>query len=145
MRVQQLKLTEHQDRMTGAGVTTFPELAFFSGLLPGGTEEVFNNSLALLLGAIDHIHPPALTRLFIEAYTLASADLQRRVEPRNELATALMPSAEREARLKALLAAEDHRPDGSKAERCVGEWPPCYMRFIRMFFQDGLTGSAWGD
>ena len=86
VRVQQLNLAEHRDRMTGVGVTTFAGLAFFSGFLPGGTEEVFNNSLALpLLGSADHIHRPALRRLLIEAYTLASADLQRRVEPRNDL------------------------------------------------------------
>jgi hypothetical protein len=91
--------------MTGAGVATFAELAFFFGFLPGSTEEVFNNSLALpLLGAIDHVQRPALRRLFTEAYTLSSADLQRRVEPCNELAAAQMPPAEREARLKALLA-----------------------------------------
>ena len=105
VRVVQLKLTEHQGRMTAAGVTTFAELAFFSGFLPGGTEDVFNTSLALpLLGAADHVQRPALRRLFIEAYTLSSADLQRRVEPRNELAAAPMPPAEREARLKNLLA-----------------------------------------
>ena len=54
VRVVQLKLTEHQERMTAAGVTTFAELAFFSGYQPGGTEEVFNTSLATpLLGSAD--------------------------------------------------------------------------------------------
>jgi hypothetical protein len=49
VRAQQLNLTEHLERMAAAGVTTFANLAFFSAFLPGGTEEVFNTSLALPL------------------------------------------------------------------------------------------------
>jgi hypothetical protein len=97
--------------MLAAGVTTFAQLSFFSGYHPGGAEDVFNDALAApLLGDGKHVHRPALRRLFVEAYTLAAADLQKRVEPRSDLHTAPMPAAEREACLRALL----HRLPGMK-------------------------------
>jgi len=104
LRVSQLGLKEHETRFVEAGVATFAQLAFFSGYSPGGAEEVFNDTLAApLLGDGKHVHRPALRRLFVEAYTLAAADLQKRVEPRSDLHPSPMPSAEREARLQALL------------------------------------------
>jgi hypothetical protein len=87
-----------------AGVKTFAQLAFFSGYLPGGSEEAFNESLvAPLLGTRDHAQCPGLRRIFAETYTFSAADLQRRVGPRTDLSSAPLPSAEREARLRSLL------------------------------------------
>jgi len=104
LRLAQLGLKEHEPRTLAAGVTTFAQLSFFSGYHPGGAEDVFNDALAApLLGDRDHVHRPGLRRLFVEAYTLAAADLQKRVEPRSDFHAAPMPSAEREARLQALL------------------------------------------
>ena len=104
LRVGQLGLRDHEPRMTEAGVKTFAQLAFYSGYQPGGSEEAFNDSLAApLLGARDHAQRPGLRRLFTEAYTLSAADLQRRVEPRTDLSSTPLPSAEREARLRTLL------------------------------------------
>ena len=105
LRLTQLRLKDHEPRMIAAGVGTFAQLAFFSGYQPGGSEDTFNDALAApLVGARDHMQRLGLWRLFIEAYTLAAADLQKRVEPRNDLSAAPMPSAEREARLRALLS-----------------------------------------
>ena len=102
LRVTQLGLKDHEPRMLAAGVGTFAQLAFFSGYQPGGSEDTFNDALAApLLGDREHVQRPAPRRLFIEAYTLAAADLQKRVEPRSDLHTAPMPSGEREARLRA--------------------------------------------
>ena len=50
------------------------------------------------LGAADHADRSALRRLFFEAYTLAAADLKRRVEATSEDAPRRVPTAEREER-----------------------------------------------
>ena len=103
-RVADLGLSEYENKFTEMGIETLASLAYFTDYVPGaGDPANFNKELIVpLLGEEAHPKRSAIRRLFVEAYTLASADLRRKAEPKNEDVVEKLPPAEREARRKAL-------------------------------------------
>ena len=72
-RVRELGLQAHSERFAAAGWTTYSNLAFSTGYARGNADEELFNREVIVLGR------PKLRRLFVESYTLAAADLRRRV------------------------------------------------------------------
>ncbi len=87
------------------GIATFADLAFFTGFVPGGPEEDFVTTLVVPI-LVDETSPKwsALRRIFVEAYSLAVADLSRRVDAKSDGQPQRLPAAERQARRDRLAA-----------------------------------------
>ena len=93
-RVLALQLGDFAVKLAERGIDTYATLAFAINFTPRGDDAVFVNKLAILvLGSEDHLKEPAWRRLFVEAYTLTSANLARKAK---------LPTAERESRRKRL-------------------------------------------
>ena len=80
-RLADLKLDGFTEKFKQLGATTFAPFAFATTFAPGGDPDVFSRELLVPILGPDSdgnaAHKPHLRRLFTEAYTLASADLQR--------------------------------------------------------------------
>ena len=80
-RVADLGLDSHAARFQTAGWATLADLAFSTSFLPGGDAQIFvTDVIAVGLGNATHPDKSKIRRLFFEAYTLAAADLRRRIE-----------------------------------------------------------------
>ena len=102
-RASAMGLTQDElDKMKAAGVATYALLAFSCNYTPGGADEKPLLDLAkIVLGdPVPAARLPILRRLFFESYTLAAADLRRRVERTDDAAPLKLPAAERAARRK---------------------------------------------
>ena len=99
-RVVELGLVEHVDRFSAAGWTTHASMAFSTGYAPGNTDEDMFAKEILIPGLGDSAHADRakLRRLFIESYTLAAADLRRRVDTGSDDGPRRVPAIEREER-----------------------------------------------
>ena len=98
-----LQLGDFTVKLAERVIETFATLAFAINLTAGGDDAVFVNKLGIpLLGSEDHVKEPALRRLFVEAYTLTSADLGRKVDWKDHDAPLKLPTAEWESRRKRL-------------------------------------------
>ena len=81
-RMVALGLQEHTEKFHKLGWKTYGSLAFATSFVPGRTEDerFLKDIVEAGLGDSDHHHKGALRRLFFESYTLAAADLKRKVE-----------------------------------------------------------------
>ena len=83
------------------GNDTFGKLAFAANFTPGQADE---SSLVQLAKDITGVDPPPLNRLpvvrrlFLESYTLAAADMQQRLERKDDSVPRKLATAERAAR-----------------------------------------------
>ena len=102
-RVGELGLDTHVARFITAGWLTLADLAFASSFVPGGDENAFVADIVVVgLGSATHADKAKLRRLFFEAYTLAAADLRRRMEANSDDLPRKIPGVEREERRKRL-------------------------------------------
>ena len=100
-RVAELGLDAHVARFITAGWLTLADLAFASSFVPGGDEAAFTTDIVTVgLGSATHADKAKLRRLFFEAYTLAAADLRRRMETNSDDLPRKIPGVEREERRK---------------------------------------------
>jgi len=122
-----------------AGWTTYADLAFATSHVPGQPEgEAFNRDIVVAaLGREDHPKRSSLRRLFFEAFTLAAADLKRRVEVNADDAPRKVPAAEREerrARVEARLTGLDLRNELDCSNRlvdtCIEVYEEDVLRYI---------------
>ena len=98
-RVTELGLDAHAARFTAAGWSTFADFAFTSSYTPGGEEALFIDEVVTVgLGTPDHADKRKLRRLYFESYTMAAADLKRRVDSGTDDMPRSIPNAEREER-----------------------------------------------
>lgn len=83
------------------GYDTFGKLAFATSYTPGQQDETALKQLAADITGVDPPPPgrvPIVRRLFFESYTLAAADMQMRVERKDDSAPRKLANAERSAR-----------------------------------------------
>jgi len=122
-----------------SGWTTYADLAFATSHVPGQPEgEAFNRDIVVAaLGREDHSKRSSLRRLFFEAFTLAAADLKRRVEVNADDAPRKVPAAEREerrARVEARLTGLDLRNELDCSNRlvdtCIEVYEEDVLRYI---------------
>ena len=108
--------------LTRRGWNTLAGLAFACAYVPGqGNDDDFvDKVLVPVLGDRDHIKSSALRRLYIEAYTMAAADLRSRIERTSDDPPRRLPTAERAARFEAMRA----KVPGLTLE---GELEPSYL------------------
>jgi hypothetical protein len=99
-RVHTLRLSAHLSRFTELGWLTYADLAFSTSYVPGqGDDARFLTDVALRgLGDAAHKDLAGLRRLFFEAFSLAAADLRRKVEVGADDAPRKVPAAERHER-----------------------------------------------
>ena len=99
-RVVALGLQEHTEKFHRLGWKTYGSLAFATSFVPGQTEDerFLKDIVEAGLGDSGHHHKGALRRLFFESYTLAAADLKRKVEVTTDDAPRKVPAAERQER-----------------------------------------------
>jgi hypothetical protein len=99
-RVNALGLREHLEKFRELGWTTYGSLAFATSFVPGQAEDerFLVDIVEAGLGSRTHNHKGALRRLFFESYTLAAADLKRKVEVTTDDAPRKIPAAERQER-----------------------------------------------
>ena len=99
-RVAALGLSAHEERFRAAGWSTYAELAFSTSYIPGqpDDEKFLEQIVERGLGAREHADLAAIRRLFFEAYSLASADLKRKVEGSSEDLPRKVTVAERQER-----------------------------------------------
>ena len=138
-RVRELGLETHLGRFKEAGWNTYAELAFSTGFTPGNPdEELFAREvLAPGLGAPEHADRPKLRRLFVEAYTLAAADLKRRVEAGADDAPRRVPALEREerrarvaARLVGMVLRDELDCSSRLIDRCIEMHEENLLRYV---------------
>ena len=104
-RVTEFGLDAHAARFAAANWATYADLAFTSNFAPGGDEALFlSDIVAVGFGTRDHADKRKLRRLFFEAYTMAAADLKRRVTVNDDDLPRAIPNAEREERRNRLAA-----------------------------------------
>ena len=99
-RMVALGLQEHTEKFDKLGWKTYGSLAFATSFVPGQTEDerFLKDIVEAGLGDSNHHHKGALRRLFFESYTLAAADLKRKVEVTTDDAPRKVPAAERQER-----------------------------------------------
>jgi hypothetical protein len=99
-RCHTLRLGSHLDRFRENGWLTYADLAFSTSYVPGqGDDARFLADIASKgLGDPAHKDLAALRRLFFEAFSLAAADLRRKVEVGSDDAPRKVPAAERHER-----------------------------------------------
>lgn len=99
-RLVALGLQEHYEKFQKLGWKTYGSLAFATSFVPGQAEDerFLKDIVEAGLGDNDHPHKGALRRLFFESYTLAAADLKRKVEVTTDDAPRKVPAAERQER-----------------------------------------------
>ena len=99
-RVASLRLTAHTERFEAAGWHSYADLAFSTPYVPGqGDDERFLKDVVEKgLGTRESGDLAALRRLFFEAYSLAVADLKRKVEQSSDDLPRRIPTAERQER-----------------------------------------------
>ena len=99
-RVASLRLTAHAERFEAAGWHSYADLAFSTPYVPGqGDDERFLKDVVEKgLGTRESGDLAALRRLFFEAYSLAVADLKRKVEQSSDDLPRRIPTAERQER-----------------------------------------------
>jgi hypothetical protein len=105
-RVTSLGLGAFSERFVDLGWTSYGELAFATSYTPGQPEdERFKKEvLEAGLGQADHPKKSALRRLFFEAYTMAAADLKRRIETTGDEGPRRVPAVERYERRERVAA-----------------------------------------
>ena len=100
-RLVQLRLEDAKAKFIELGWTTFGEFAFASAFVPGSPDDgSFDLQITRkLFGDAEHPKRVAVRRLFFEAYSMAVADVRRRVEKSDSDAPRRMPQPERNERL----------------------------------------------
>lgn len=99
-RIAALRLTAHAERFVAAGWHTYADLAFSTPYVPGQSddERFLRDVVERGLGSRDSGDLAAMRRLFFEAYSLAVADLKRKVEQSSDDLPRRVPAAERQER-----------------------------------------------
>ena len=99
-RLKDLGLDGYSAAFAAKGWDTFGTFGFSTGYMPGsgGDDKLMDGVIRPLLG--DQHHPLAaqVRRLFFESYTLAAADMRRRIERVDGDPPKRLPIEEREAR-----------------------------------------------
>ena len=127
-RVKVLGLGEFVGKFVNNGWDTMAYFAFATSYVPGmSAEDVF--MVDIVTPILGNGHPQkksALRRLFFECYTLAAADLERKVERGYDDAPRRIPHVEREERKAALERRlvgvemdKDLEPSDSLIDLCV--------------------------
>ena len=97
-RITELGLASVAGTFTDQGWSTYAEFAFATSFTPGSDDTVFARDVLDKLSTSDPRIRAAGRRLFFEAFTLAAADLKKRVESTADDAPRRIPTAEREER-----------------------------------------------
>ena len=93
----------HDFRVLGGMAIVDFEAEFATDCVPGsGVPELFQMELVEPILGTELDKMSSLRRFFVEAYTVASAELKRKTEPRQEDVVDKLPPAETESRRKAL-------------------------------------------
>ena len=141
-RINEVGLQACLHQMQGFGWRTMSSFAFASAYLPGSQDDTAfkREVIERLTGDPESAHGPQLRRVFFEAYTMAAADVRRRVERRDEDTPRALPQVEREARRAALdarLTGLDLRGALDPANQIVDAAPQMYEDNIPKHFAEG--------
>ena len=142
-RISALGLSEEvAGRFREKGWTTLGAFAFCSAYTPGQADDAaFQPVLQFLVGEADGADAALVRRLFFEAYTMAAADLKKRIEKTDEDPPRRLPVAERSARFDKLAA----RLTGLKIQ---GELEPSHAlvdKYVQMVEDGNLRYLPWEE
>ena len=98
-RIVEMQLSDLWPRLEEMRLTSYAQLASGTSYQPGQVDEkpLIDDIIKALVGA-DTTKYSSLRRLFLESWTLVSADLKRMLEPVDEQAPKKMSRAERKSR-----------------------------------------------
>jgi hypothetical protein len=102
-RLTELELHDLLPRFTAKGWTSAGAFAFSTTFVPGSADDAaFKRQVLEPLVGLEHVEgpqAPSIRRLFYESYTMAVAELKRKVEANGEELPRRLPTAERAALL----------------------------------------------
>ena len=104
-RIVDLGLGDFSSKFKDMGANSMGMFAFATTFNPAApSDDAFNTDIVVpILGSSSHSKKLALRRLFIKSYTMATAELQRRCDPRATDTPRALPATERELRRKRLV------------------------------------------
>ena len=144
-RLKTLGLGEFETKFVNKGWCTMAAFGFSSSYVPGRSDEtvLVEKVFKPILGNADHVLEPMVRRLFFEAYTVAAADITRRVtNPDTEEKPRKLPLVERAERLTALSKLlpglcphgdilGELLPSNALIDKCVDMFEVNELRYIR--------------
>ena len=100
IRIEYVGLSEYMDKFDAMGATTLGMFAFAANYSPNSADDsaFIKEILVPILGSDLHPKKLALRRLFIEAYPMATAEMQRKSGPRLSEVPRQLPTSELELR-----------------------------------------------
>ena len=124
IRIKYLGLSEYMDEFHAMDATTLGMFAFAANYSPNSADDsaFIKEIMVPILGSGTHPKKLALRRLFIEAYSMATAEMQRTADPRPSEVPRQLPTSERDlhrTRLKEQMPGFDFPGDHDPSNRVV--------------------------